>query len=105
LRDGGRKDGLRRGGVILRAWGAAVLRPYNVLRMDRGFVEGGRRKGLRRGGLILRAWGAAVLRPYNCSEIARCCLEAGVGDVVDDYIEVGAECSCGDQFGDWSRAD
>ena len=57
----------------------------------------GRRKTKAcRVGLILRTWGAAVLRPYNCAEIARCCLEVGVGNVVDDYVEVGAECSCGD---------
>ena len=68
-------------------------------------LDWGRGIGLRRVGVVLRAWGAAVLRPYNCSEIDRRCLEAGVGDVVDDYLEAGSERSGGDQFSEWGGAD
>ena len=35
------------------------------------------------------SWGAGVLRPYKGFEIERECLEAGIGDVVDDYVEAG----------------
>jgi hypothetical protein len=54
--------------------------------------------------LIVRAWGAAVLRPCNIAEIERECLEARVGDVVDDYGEIRAKGSGGDLFGDGSCA-
>jgi len=59
----------------------------------------------RRIGLVLRTWGAGVLRPYSGVEIDRCCLQAGVGDVVEDYVEAGAECSRGDLLRDRGGAD
>jgi hypothetical protein len=55
-----------------------------------GGGERRRKTRARRVGLILQVWDAGVLRPYKGLEIERECLEAGIGDVVDDYAEAGA---------------